>query len=89
LKNGNTPKGRPFCRHTLPVFLAIHPGFLRQTDFIWQQNFSPLVIFPFFKQRLISYGRAPISSNILKNSNPKYKLCFFIKTVGAIHWHVG
>ena len=20
LKNGNTPKGRPFCRHTLPVF---------------------------------------------------------------------
>ena len=27
LKNGSTPKGRPFCRHTLPVFLAIHPGF--------------------------------------------------------------
>jgi hypothetical protein len=47
LKNGNTPKGRPFCRHILPVFLAIHPGFLRQTGFIWQQNFSPLVIFPF------------------------------------------
>ena len=35
-----------------PLFLEIHPVFLRKILFVWQQNSSPLCIFPFFKQRL-------------------------------------
>ena len=54
LKNVNMPKRRLFFRHTLPIFLEIHPVFLRQIGFVWRKNFSPLVTFPFFKRRLVS-----------------------------------
>ena len=53
LKNVNMPKRRFFFRHTLPILLEIHPVFLRQIGFVWRKNSSPLVIVPFFKQRLI------------------------------------
>ena len=53
LKNVNMSKRRLFFRHTLPIFLEIHPVFLRQIGFVWRKNFSPLVTFPFFKRRLI------------------------------------
>ena len=52
LKHGNMPKRRLFFRHALPIFLEIHPVFLRQIGFVWRKNFSPLGIVPFFKQRL-------------------------------------
>ena len=52
LKHGNMPKRRLFFRHALPIFLEIHPVFLRQIGFVWRKNFSPLDIVPFFKQRL-------------------------------------
>ncbi|MCI8304358.1 MAG: hypothetical protein HFF52_06995 [Lawsonibacter sp.] len=52
LKNVNTPKQRLFFRRTAPIFLEIHPGFLRKIVFVWRKNPSPLCTFPFFKQRL-------------------------------------
>ncbi len=53
LKNVNMSKRRLFFRHTFPIFLEIHPVFLRQIGFVWRKNFSPLVTFPFFKRRLV------------------------------------
>ena len=38
LKNVNMPKRRLFFRHTLPIFLEIHPVFLRQIGFVWRKN---------------------------------------------------
>ncbi len=58
-KNVNMPKRRLFFRHTLPIFLEIHPVFLCQIGFVWRKNFSPLVIFPFFKRRLIYKFNCP------------------------------
>ena len=55
LKNVNTPKQRSFFRHTSPIFLEIHPVFLRKIVFVWRKNFSPLCIFPLFKRRLILF----------------------------------
>ena len=51
LKIVNTPNRRLFFRHTSPIFLEIHPVFLRQIGFAWRKNNSPLVILPIFKQR--------------------------------------
>ena len=64
LKNVNTPKRRFFCRHTAPIFLEIHPVFLRKILFVWRQNSSPLCIVPFFKQRLI-LAQTPVWRNRL------------------------
>ena len=56
MKIVNTPKGRLFFRHTLPIFLGIHKVFLRQTGFVRRKNLSLLGIFLIFKQRLVWRG---------------------------------
>ncbi len=86
LKIVNTPKGRLFFRHTLPIFLGIHKVFLRQTGFVWRKNPSPPGIFPIFKQRLdkmaprstINGQRRHIAPGAFYQVNSKYRslYCF-------------
>ena len=52
LKQVNMPKRRLFFHHALPIFLELHPVFLRQIGFVWRNNFSPSDTVPLFKQRL-------------------------------------
>ena len=56
LKIANTPNRQVFCRHTSPIFLERHPGFLRKIGLVRQQNPPRLVLFPFFKQGLTQCG---------------------------------